>query len=595
MEPRLSTILVADVVGYSRLMGEDEIGTLECLKSLRKELVQPSIRERNGRTVKLMGDGLLAEFPSIVEAVQCAVAIQNSIFEHKTELANEKRIMLRIGVNLGDIIVEGSDIYGDGVNVAARLEALATPGGICVSGTVFDHVKGKVSANFTDLGLQQFKNIDQPVQVYRIVLGGEADASKDIEIHAGSATRLELPDKPSIAVLPFTNMSDDPEQGYFSDGITESIINGLARFREILVIGVKSILIVRDQANDLREIGRTLGVANIVEGSVRKIGNRVRITVQLVDAANGQRLWAENYDRDFSDIFAIQDEITNVTVTTLAGQIEHLELQRAVNSPIDDMQAYDYLLMGRKGLNLYTKEGESDARLYFKQALEHDPNYAAAYAGLAISYLHEYESSWSDKYEEALEQAETLARKAITLDDTDSQALYAISSVCYYRGQHEMARAHVEKALELNPNDYHILCNKGYFLAFGDQTSESVACSIEAMRLNPLTPENCLFSIGVAEYVAGRYKEALASFGKIKGWGLLRPAFIAACYAQLDRHAQAQVAAAEVWALASSDPSAPEKIDEAHWNVYWSRVMKFEDPDYWEKFLQGIRKAGLPA
>jgi adenylate cyclase len=468
---------------------------------------------------------------------------------------------------------------------------------------VRDQVRGKLDLDFDDLGEKSLKNISRPVRAFHVLLDETCEVDEVNDQHPNKATSIgaastmqppRLPDKPSIAVLPFSNLSNDPEQGYFSDGITESIINGLARFREILVIGVKSILIVRDKTNDLREIGRILGVAHIAEGSVQKVGNRIRVTMQLIDATNGQRVWAENYDRDFGDIFAVQDEITNVLVSTLAGQIEYLELQRVVSNDTNEVGAYDCLLKGRRGLNLYTRNGAIEARLQFKRALDFNPDYAAAFAGLAFSYIQEYESSWSNNYEETLDQIEKYAQKAIVIDNTDSQALYAISAVSYYRGQFEMAKAYVEKALELNPNDYHNMCNKGYFLAFSDQTSESIACSIEAMRLNPLTPENCLFSIGVAEYVAGRYSDSLAYFCKTKGWGLLRPAFIAACYAQLDRNTQAQVAAAEVWTLASSDPSAPEKMDEASWRVYWSRIMKFEDPIYWEKFLEGIRMAGLP-
>jgi TolB-like protein len=404
-----------------------------------------------------------------------------------------------------------------------------------------------------------------------------------------------LPDGPSVAVLPFENESGDPDQSYFSDGLTENIINSLTRFREILVIGVKSILIARDQAPDLREIGRALGVAHIVEGSVRKAGDRVRVTAQLIDAATGQRLWAENYDRDLDDIFAVQDEITNVIVATLAGQIEHLELRRAAKKPAEDLVAYDFLLRGRQCLNRYTKDGELEARRHFEQALALDPDYAAAYAGLSISYLHEYEANWSEAPEDALERAYTLAQKAVALEEADSPARYAIASACYYRGQHELAKVHIEKALELNPNDYHNICSKGYFLAFSDRPSESIACSIEAMRLNPLTPDNCLLAIGMAEYVAGRYEEALAAFGKTKGWGLLRPAWIAACYAQLGRDAPAQAAAAEVRALAPTDPSVPNEDDIERWRAYWSRLIRFGDPDDQARFLEGLRKAGLPA
>jgi TolB-like protein/DNA-binding SARP family transcriptional activator len=404
-----------------------------------------------------------------------------------------------------------------------------------------------------------------------------------------------LPDGPSVAVLPFENKGGEPDQAYFADGLTENVISGLTRFHEILVIGVKSILIVREQAADLREIGHALGVAHVVEGSVRKAGERVRVTVQLVDAATGQRLWAENYDRDLDDIFAVQDDITNVIVATLAGQIEQLELGRAATKPAGDQVAYDCLLRGRQCLNRYTKDGELEARRYFERALELDPDYAAAYAGLSISYLHEYEASWCEAPEEALERAYTLAQKAVALDDADSPARYAIASACYYRGQHELAMVHVEKALELNPNDYHNICSKGYFLAFSDRPSESIACSNEAMRLNPLTPDNCLFAIGIAEYVAGRYEEALAAFGKTKGWGLLRPAWIAACYAQLGRDAQARAAVAEVRDLAPGDLSVPDEDDIERWRAYWSRLLRFEDPNDQARFLQGLRKAGLPA
>jgi TolB-like protein len=404
-----------------------------------------------------------------------------------------------------------------------------------------------------------------------------------------------LPDGPSVAVLPFENKSGDPDQSYFADGLTENIITGLTRFREILVIGVKSILIVREQASDLLEIGRTLGVAHIVEGSVRKAGSRVRVTAQLVDAATGQRLWAENYDRELDDIFAVQDEITNIIVATLAGQIEHLELRRAATKPAEDPVAYDYVLRGRQCLNRYSKDSEHEARRHFERALELDPDFAAAYAGLSISFLHEYEASWSEAPEEALERASTLAQKAVALDDTDSAARYAISLVCYYRGQHELAKVHMEKALELNPNDYHNICNMGWLLAFSEQSSKSIACSVEAMRLNPLAPDNCLFAIGIAEYVAGHYEEALAAFGKTKGWGLLRPAWITACYAQLGRDAQARAAAAEVRAIAPSDPSVPDEDDNERWRVYWSRLLQFEDPDNWARFLEGLRKGGLPA
>jgi len=571
-------------------MGVDESGTLRRFNELRENFLNPLIAKHRGRIVKLMGDGLLVEFASVVDSVACALAWQEMVTKHEEDGDANARLRFRIGINLGDVIVEGGDIHGDGVNIATRLESLAEPSEICLSGDAFRLARGKIEFEFEDMGEQDLKNVAEPVRVYRIA--GELSGTA-----TGATVKqpLALPEKPSVAVLPFENKSGDPDQDYFADGLTENIITGLTRFREILVIGVKSILVARQQSSDSREIGRVLGVAHILEGSVRKAGNRVRVTAQLVDATTGQRLWAENYDRDLDDIFAVQDEITNIIVATLAGQIENLELRRAATRPAEDLVAYDYLLRGRQCLNRYTKDGELEARRHFERALELDPDYAAAYAGLSISHLHEYEANWSEAPEAALERASVLAQKAVALDDADSSARYAISLVCYYRGQHELAKVHMEKALELNPNDYHNICNKGWFLAFSDRSSDSIACSIEAMRLNPLVPDNCLFAIGIAEYVAGRYEDALAAFGKTKGWGLLRPAWIAACYAQLGRDAQARAAAAEVQAIAPSDPSVPDEDDVERWRLYWSRLLQFEDPDNWARFLEGLRKAGLPA
>jgi TolB-like protein len=327
-------------------MGEDEGGTLERLKALRKELVQPRITERKGRIVKLIGDGLLAEFPSVVEAVQCAVDIQQSMLRRESSLPVEQRIKLRIGVNLGDVIVEGSDIYGDGVNVAARLEALADHGGICVSDTVFDHVKGKVELNFENLGEKQVKNIRQLVQVYRIVLESDADTKKAVGVVAGSAAMLELPDKPSIAVLPFDNMSDDPEQEYFSDGITEDIITELARFHSLFVIARNSSFSYKGQSPKIQDVGRDLGVQYVVEGSVRKAANRVRITAQLIDAATGNHIWAERYDRELEDIFDLQDEVVREIAIAVPGQLDVAAHDQARRRSDHDLTAYEYVLRG---------------------------------------------------------------------------------------------------------------------------------------------------------------------------------------------------------------------------------------------------------
>ena len=419
---------------------------------------------------------------------------------------------------------------------------------------------------------------------------GETDTLPEDE-----AENPPLPDGPSVAVLPFENKCGDPHQSYFSDGLTENVIAGLTRFREILVIGVKSIKAVREHSADLREIGRALGVAHVVEGSVRKAGQRVRVTVQLMEAATGQQLWSENYDRDLDDIFAVQDEITNVIVATLAGRFEHLELRRAAAIPNEDLAAYDCLLRGRQCLNRFTKDGELEARHHFERALELDADYAAAHAGLANSFIHEYEATWSEAPDAALDRAYRHARKAVALDDTCGLARYAIAYACFLRGEHELAKVHIEKALELNPNDYFNLCAKAWFLVFGNRPSEGAKCSIEAMRLNPLAPDTCLLSIGMAAYIAEQYEEALAAFGRAKGWGVVRPAWIAACYAQLGRDAQARTAADEVRELAPSDPGVPGEDDVERWRGYWTRLTKFENPSDQSRFFEGLRKAGLPA
>ena len=600
---RLAAIVSADVVGYSRLIGVDESGTLDALRKHRAELIDLLIAEHGGRIVKTMGDGLLLEFPSVVNAVKCSIEVQLGMFGRNAGIPNDKRVEFRIGVNLGDIVIEGDDIHGDGVNVAARLQGASDAVGLALSGVAYESLGSLVDAAFADGGQQRFKNITRPVHVWRWIPTGPASAGETTAVEEHNQQRPPkpeaegppLPDGPSVAVLPFENKSGDPDQDYFSDGLTENIISGLSRFREILVIGVKSILIAREKTNDVRVIGRSLGVAHIVEGSVRKAGDRVRISAQLVDAASGQRLWAEYYDRKIDDIFAVQDEITNIIVASLAGQIEHLELARVMATPAEDIAAYDCQLRGRQCLNRYTQEGELEARHHFERALELNPESAAAYAGLSISYCHEYEANWSEVPEKALERAYGFAQQAVALDEANSPARYAIASVYYYRGQPELAKVHMEKALELNPNDYHNLCNKGWFLALSDRTSESIACSTQAMRINPLVPDNCLFAIGIAEFCDGKYEDALAAFGKVRGWGLLRPAWIAACYAQLGRDAQAKIAAAEVRELAPSDPSVPSADDIIRWRAYWARLIIFENPEKQVRFFEGLRKAGLPA
>ena len=468
MKRKLTAILAADVVGYSRLMREDETGTLERLKSLLKEVVRPRVTARKGRIVKLMGDGLLAEFPSVVEAVQSAIEIQQNMAGREADLPAKQRIRLRIGVNLGDIIVEGSDIYGDGVNLAARLEAIADPDGISVSGTVFDHVKGKVGLGFEDLGEQQLKNIDDPVRVYRVVLDSGVDAIEAVGTSAVSADLLELPDKPSIAVLPFDNMSGDPEQEYFSDGITEDIITELSGFRSIFVIARNSSFVYKGQAKDIKQVGRELGVRYILEGSVRKSVRRVRITAQLVEAATGNHLWAQRYDRVLEDVFELQDEITETIVAAIEPELESAERERARRKSPDNLDAWESYQRGMWHAYKFNSEDGVRAEQYFRQALASAPHYAPALAGLAYLNFHKiifnYSATERITREALLDQAIEEASHAVQADDRDSFAQFVLGRLLSLKGHFDKAIERLELAVDLNPNS--ALAHHGLGYAF---------------------------------------------------------------------------------------------------------------------------------
>src|SRR5947209_8595258 len=362
-ERRLTAILAADVAGYSRLMGQDEAGTLSRLRAHRRELIDPKIAEHKGRIVKTTGDGLLVEFPSVVEAVACAVAVQRGMAERNVSSPQDQRIVFRVGINLGDIIVDGEDIHGDGVNVAARLEALAEPGGVCVSGTVRDHIGDRLDITFDDMGEQSLKNIARPVRVYAVRLANVA-RTPTVSL-SESQTVLALPDKPSIAVLPFQNMSGDPEQEYFADGMVEEIITALSRVRWFFVIARNSTFTYKGHAVDVKQVGRELGVRYVLEGSVRKSGNRLRITAQLVEAETGNHLWAERYDRDVSDIFAVQDEITERVVAAIEPELYTAEQVRSQSKPPDSLDAWECVIRALSCIGQGTQDENTEAEALF--------------------------------------------------------------------------------------------------------------------------------------------------------------------------------------------------------------------------------------
>ena len=590
MERRLAAILAADMVGYSRLMSKDETGTLERLKFLRRELVQPRITERKGRIVKLMGDGLLAEFPSVVEAVQCAGDIQDSMNEREADLPDDRRIRLRIGVNLGDIIVEGSDIYGDGVNVAARLEALADPGGICISGSVFDQVKGKVDLGFEDRGEQEVKNIAEPIQVYRVVSDALA-----VQAVRPPSTVLPLPDKPSIAVLPFTNMSGDPEQEYFSDGITEDIITELSRFRSLFVIARNSSFTFKGQAVDVTDVGQTLGVQYVVEGSVRKAANRVRVTAQLVEAETGNHIWAERWDRELEDIFAVQDELVRTIVSTVGGRIDAIGKARATRKSEAHLRAYDFYLRAAAAEDGNTKEDYQRARQYLERAIELDPGLAMAHHHLSLVNFFEWMTHWVDDRDMAFAAALNAENTAVAIDDTDSRIHAQLGQLHHHRRSFDEAGQDFEKAIRLNPNDFQAMALYGNYLTAIGNPEDAIEQFDQAIRLNPIEPSWIRWLRGVACFTAERYDEAIADLRSIKGPINEVRGWLAASYAGAGRLEEARATLEEFLHVAEDDMAVFPGRKLAAWDDYWHGAMQYQDEANFEHLYDALRKAGMEA
>src|SRR4249919_329564 len=489
VERRLAAILAADVAGYSRLMGADEEGTLERLKALRRELLDPKIAEHNGRIVKTTGDGLLVEFPSVVDAVRCAVAVQQAMPERDTGVAADSRIELRIGINLGDVIVEPDDLYGDGVNIAARIEALADAGGVFVSNTVHDHVRDRLPFIFEDLGEQQVKNIARPVRVYRVRdalthpaanapgsplsrNAGEGTERRRREAGEGGAP-LPLPDKPSVAVLPFANMSGDAEQEYFVDGIVEDIITGLSRIKWFHVIARNSTFVYKGRAVDVKQVGRDLGVRYILEGSVRKLGNRVRITSQLIDATNAVHVWAERYDRALDDIFALQDELTISVVGAIEPTLREAEVERARRKRPDSLDAYDLYLRALPNTFIAMPDTADEALDLLQQAIAIEPNHAAAHA--AIAFCHEVRYIRAGLLEEDKRTALRHARIAVATGGDDATALAGAAFVIgILERDYDNAFDAFDRALALSPSSALALCFSSIVHAWAGDSATAI-------------------------------------------------------------------------------------------------------------------------
>jgi adenylate cyclase len=502
VERRLAAILAADVAGYSRLMGNDEEGTLTALKACRRELIDPKISEHRGRIVKTTGDGALAEFASAVDAVRCSMEIQRAMAERNAAIPEDGRIEFRIGINVGDIIIDEGDIYGDGVNIAARVETLATPGSICLSDHAYQQIKGKLALEVSDMGEQQLKNIAEPIRIYGVRLEG-------ITLRPSPA----LPDKPSVAVLPFTNMSGDPEQDYFADGITEDIITDLSKIAGLLVIARNSSFAYKGKSVDIRTIGRELGVRSLLEGSIRRAGNRVRITAQLIDAANGAHLWADRYDRDLTDIFAVQDEVTRHIVDALKVKLTSVEEARIADIPTMSVEAHDLFLRGRELIlgRKWTREIFDQLVALMTRAIQLDPNYAEAYGGLGFAHNMDFHNRFTGS-SHALDVAEQFATIAVEKGPTVPFPHWVLAAVVLWKKKFDVVKRETEIALALNPN-YALACNtRGNAEAYSGHPLAAIPYFERAMRLDPAFTQQYIHFLGSAYLVAGQYEAAAASF-----------------------------------------------------------------------------------
>jgi adenylate cyclase len=579
MERRLAAILAADVVGYSRLIRADEEGTLASLNAIRKELVDPKIAEHRGRIVKLMGDGMLAEFGSVIGAVQMAAEAQQAIAQRNSELPEDRRIEFRIGVNLGDVVIDGDDIHGDGVNLAARLEALAEPGGICISAAVYDQVRDKLDMPFRDMGEQNVKNIDRPVRVWQWVAGTAPGTAGS----PASSSPLALPDKPSIAVLPFDNMSHETDQEYFADGLTEDIITELSRFQTFFVIARHSAFVYKDKAVAVQDVGRELGVHYVVEGSVRKAGDRLRVVVQLIEAASGNHIWAERYDHDLTDMFDLQDEVTRSIVAAIPGRLESADLNRIKRKRPEDMAVYDYVLRGKMHHHRGTQDDNTEALRLLDKAIELDPEFAEAYAWKACTLGQALARGFGDNKEELFAQDVEAVEKALSLDENNFECHWIMCEVRMIVARLEEAELHHQKAFALNPNDPRVVAQRSELLTWLGRPVEGVDWARQAMRLDPYNAAGRAHLLGRALYIARSYEDAIEAFKQVRVPSFSHHAEIAACYAQLGSDEKASLHAGKVLSL-KPDFSIADHV----------QGLPFKESRDRDQYRDGLRKAGLP-
>jgi adenylate cyclase len=579
---KLTAILSADAVGYSRLMGEDEEATVRTVTAYR-EMMSTLIQKHQGRVVDSPGDNLLAEFASVVDAVRCAVEIQEELRARNAELPEDRKMEFRIGINLGDVIEEGERIYGDGVNIAARVEGLAEPGGICISGTVYEHIKDKLALWEEFLGEEKVKNIVRPVRVYRVRMQSNAAVS---EVNR----TLELPDKPSIAVLPFVNMSGDSEQEYFADGIAEDIITDLSKISGLFVIARNSSFSYRGKQAKVQHVAQDLGVRYVLEGSVRRAGDRIRVTAQLIDGKTEYCLWVERYDRELKDIFSVQDEVTQKVVSELAVTLKASEEERLIRKHTENFEAYDIFLRARReSWAVAIKEKQLKAKELCEKVVELDPNFAGGYSLASIILSRGIRFGFSTSPREDLAKAFELAQKAVSVDDTFLSSYPALASVYLMRRQHDDALATMREAVKMLPGNSGTVLHLGFYLHWVGQGEEAIQAVKKAQELNPkyLNGRNTSYLdfMGYACFTAGRYDESVAAWKKaIDRFGpfVVRQAFLTASYGELGRDDEAS---AMVQQLLKTNPNFALKS--------WEIARMYKNPKNTERLLGALRRAGL--
>lgn len=629
---KLAAVLQVDMAGYSRLMGDDEAGTLARLKILQQDLLYPTVKAFHGRIVKLMGDGLLVEYPSVVEAVACAVTIQQRMAQHNRDVADSEKIQFRVGINLSDVIIDGDDIYGDGVNICARLEGLAPTGGICISGTVYDALGNKLPLDFKSLGEQKVKNIAQPVRVYSVQLAAGAELPKPGEqIHSAesltnSARKLKLqkwllavfllvftavlallswlqpwqqkesslnsegivatsPNKPSIAVLPFSNMSGDSEQEYFSDGISEDIITKISQLKNLAVIARNSSFTYKGTNTKVQDIGKDLGVRYVLEGSVRKVDDRVRITAQLIDSHSGHQLWAEKFDRKLTDVFAVQDEITDRITTALSVKLSVDEQTQVAKNSTNNFEAYDLFLKGQRASATMAKEGLDNAIGLYREAIRLDPGFARAYGSLAVTMERQTHLGYTDSPVEASERALKLAQKAVSIDPSSPQAQWALAYVYMRKKQFDDAIAALEKAIEVAPNyadGYGLLA-----LIYNNlgQAEDALRLIKKGMELNPYYTYDYPYNLGRAYYTLKDYAKAAQQLENAieRNEAIFLPRlYLAASYVQLGRQDEAE------WQITELEVLIPGSTIS-----HWEKIVVIADEDLRKRLFNDLRAAGM--